>query len=270
MQKKYVVIICVMFMSLSDIFTSLASPRVGVGDFNVPLSTVSSNYAWHYEYAPREEREVSEAIKGYDSPNDEKIALICGGIITVDEFHNKAYGEIVSQLYKLKEINTKVVTVNVWQWDSPGSESLSKHTAQLRITIAKQVAEPLVRALQEAYSDPSKPVLSFAGSYEVRSKNNASSSVTASMHAYGAAIDFNTDNSTLVNSNGERLSNWNYGNRVFANYESWKSLPECQAKYNIFHENSPVVVAMKKYGFAWGGDWSDKYRDGMHFQWIDG
>lgn len=72
----------------------------------------------------------------------------------------------------------------------------------------------------------------FGGVYNFRPKRQGK---TLSMHAYGAAIDLDPDH------NGQ-------GSAV--------SMP------------ASVVAIFKQTRADWGGDWSPKSRDGMHFQWA--
>jgi len=73
----------------------------------------------------------------------------------------------------------------------------------------------------------------FSGSYNYRVMRGGA---VLSMHAYGCAIDLD-------------------------------------APRNFFHDQDPhfahipqVVKAFKDEGWVWGGDWSGRSKDGMHFQ----
>lgn len=73
----------------------------------------------------------------------------------------------------------------------------------------------------------------FDGSYVFRNMRGSS---RLSMHAYGCAIDFDADRNGLGNPNPR-----------FSRYP-W------------------VIEAFEEEGWVWGGRWSPKRKDGMHFQ----
>ena len=265
----------VLVTSATVAYPSYASSKTGVkfavGDFDMKVASVAEKYTYKIETAPREVQERSDTVLNeYDLSNEEKVKLICADVISYEEFSTLSYAQLETKLAELEKVAHDTVKIKTWKWKYPGTDSLEKVSGEVVIAVNKAISDIAIKAFEEIYNDPSKPVLEFSGGYYRRAKNNSGGSVTASIHAYGAAIDFNTTNATLQNSRGERLSNWNTGNRVFASKDAWDALPECQAKYNIFYEDCAVVSILKKYGFAWGGDWSPKYRDGMHFQWIDG
>lgn len=118
-----------------------------------------------------------------------------------------------------------------------------------RIRIHKACADSLMRVLKEilrraeiAASDTKRPASGilktwgasiYAGSYVYRLKRGSSS---LSMHAYGCAIDLD---------------------------------PERNAFHDLephFGEVKDVVEAFENEGWVWGGRWSGRSRDGMHFQ----
>lgn len=74
---------------------------------------------------------------------------------------------------------------------------------------------------------------SYDGSYNFRPKRGGT---TLSMHAYGAAIDFDAGDN-----------------------------PFHGAKH-LFTDDDPLVKAFKSEGWIWGGDWSPGSIDAMHFQ----
>lgn len=255
---------------LVSITVASSSYAFSVGSIKIPSTSVVDRFQYKVESAPRD-TVTPEIVNGVVITNEEKISILCGSVITSEEFENCSYSELESKLLSLQKESLEYITVNVWKWKYPGIQNnFEKVSSTITISVNKNIADLYKGALDDIYNHSDKPVLEYSGSYNVRSKNNYAGSVTASIHAYGAAIDFNTSDAELVNSAGELLSNWNYGSRVRATKESWDKLPECQTKYNILHEESSVVKIFESYGFEWGGNWSDKYMDGMHFQWVSG
>lgn len=164
-------------------------------------------------------------------------------------------------LNNVKNTQATTITVNVWHWKSRSANStnLEKVSATERITVNKAIAPLLEAVMTEIYSDPSKPVLYNSGCWNVRSMRGSD---RTSGHAFGCAVDLNASSSC------GSYTNQQSGSAPFCSKSSWSSLPECQAKYEVFYDESPVVIAFKRYGFQWGGDWSTGSRDGMHFSFI--
>jgi hypothetical protein len=74
----------------------------------------------------------------------------------------------------------------------------------------------------------------FSGSYNYRPKRGGRS---LSMHAFGAAIDFDAPNNAMGDSTPE------------------------------FLPDSIIVKAFENHGWTWGGRWSGRGVDGMHFEY---
>ncbi len=109
------------------------------------------------------------------------------------------------------------------------------------ITCNKAIAAPLLTALQGVkalYGSQgaieAKGLHNFGGVYNFRSKRLSHGSL--SQHAYAAAIDLDPQHNLQGRPGG--------------------TMP------------IEVVKIFKAQGAIWGGDWSPKYRDPMHFQWA--
>jgi hypothetical protein len=109
------------------------------------------------------------------------------------------------------------------------------------ITIHKKCAESLSRVLNRTWDtlghDISKISAArfdeFDGSFNWRNKRGGS---TLSMHAYGAAID------------------WDAGENPF------------HASHFLFTKDSPLIAKFIEEGWIWGGGWSPGSQDAMHVQ----
>jgi hypothetical protein len=95
----------------------------------------------------------------------------------------------------------------------------------------------LAEYFREAFNEISNrklPIYSFGGCYTFRQKRSGAG---LSAHAWGIAIDLN---------------------------------PETN-RYGTSGDMAPQIVEIfQKYGFLWGGAWSGKTRDPMHFQYCYG
>lgn len=109
------------------------------------------------------------------------------------------------------------------------------------ILVHKKCAGSLNRVLQAIWVGANKDqtvvnrsgASVYAGCYNFRNMRGRS---RLSMHAYGCAIDLDPENNAMGDSTPR-----------FAKFP-W------------------VVNAFKEEGWVWGGDWSFRHRDGMHFQ----
>ena len=115
----------------------------------------------------------------------------------------------------------------------------SKGTTTVRVH--KKLAEA-VRAIFQELSDINFPVASVGG-YCYRMM--ASGTGHLSHHSYGVCIDLNAG----------------YNPPTY-----WGSKPNKNSK---FYCNEKVQAIFKKYGFYWGGNWSEKYYDPMHFTYTN-
>jgi hypothetical protein len=120
---------------------------------------------------------------------------------------------------------------------------LSKHNGgSVKVTTVNGVADALARVsaeLDELPGDLVRFVVPTAGTYNCR---NVAGSRAISMHAYGAAIDINTDH---------------------ADYWRW----EADRSAPRWHNRVPVEIVriFEKHGFIWGGAWY--HYDTMHFEY---
>jgi hypothetical protein len=110
-----------------------------------------------------------------------------------------------------------------------------------RMTCNKAIAAPLLAALQGVKAlygmqaaIEARGLHHFGGVYNFRPKRLGRGSL--SLHAYAAAIDLDPGHNLQGKAGG--------------------AMP------------AEVVAVFKANGAIWGGDWSPRYRDPMHFQWA--
>lgn len=110
-----------------------------------------------------------------------------------------------------------------------------------RIQVHKRCAESLTRifaAIWEASGHSQDKINEWGmnkcgGGYAFRSMRGGT---RLSMHSYGCAVDFDPDRNAMG--------------------DATPHFAECQEVRNAFHAE----------GWVWGGNWSGRYCDGMHFQ----
>lgn len=108
------------------------------------------------------------------------------------------------------------------------------------ITIHQKCAASLKRVLAEIWNAAGKDQAKinawhyneYSGSFNYRPKRGSSS---LSMHAYGCAIDFDAEENAF------------------------------RSHQHLFTAESPLVIAFRREGWVWGGEWSND-TDAMHMQ----
>lgn len=182
----------------------------------------------------------------------------------------KSFNSTTEAIIKsLNEDALTQVSVNVWRWVNPDPDSsdFSKTSATIKVQCAKTLAPLVEQIFAEIYADSSQPVVGDVGGYNVRGKNNtdSNSSSSTSTHSYGGTIDVN------YSVQGSSIGwNWNYGGQPYPRSQTtWSALPENQYKYDCIYDGCVIMTIFEKYGFYWGGSYSAKYCDPMHFSVFD-
>lgn len=141
------------------------------------------------------------------------------------------------------EIRKYLVTVDVPITTKSGTKTTTK------VTIHKDVAQDLIRALQTAQDAGFKV-------YEVQgfSWRSISGSSTISQHALGLAVDINVNENYCVYPSGK--------------VDAGSFWDPNRSEYSI-PSNGALVNAFKSIGWGWGGNWSSK-KDYMHFSYTGG
>lgn len=123
----------------------------------------------------------------------------------------------------------------------------SRSKGTLNLTIHKNLAEDVKAIFKEIYDSGFDAYMVGGYCYrQINNPNNKSSSRPLSMHSFGCAIDINWDVNPFV-SKGRPMTTGDT-DKVFRT------------------PNSPVVQAMARHGFGWGG----RYGDYMHFSTANG
>lgn len=148
------------------------------------------------------------------------------------------------------------ITVQVWDWKSPGTSSLKKVTKKKKVVVNKALKNFWISFFNAVYMDESKIVLHELGGYNYR-MNTSGSSISA--HSFGATMDINWSSSVNGYGNG-------YGQKVCTK-SVWSKMKNTQAKYEIIYKGSPLQKIAYKYTLSWGGEWKS-VKDPMHISLI--
>lgn len=143
------------------------------------------------------------------------------------------------------------VEVPIWKWSD--SSKTSKVSSTTTIQVNKHVAEYFKSFMTDLYNAPEQYVILIVGGYNFRTKNTASGpSKNYSGHSFGATLDINW------NTDGMGLKDTPYKESSLS--EPLKS-EVCSAGSNWYN-------IAKKYDLDWGGNWSQKSLDPMHFSLV--
>lgn len=143
------------------------------------------------------------------------------------------------------------VEVPIWKWSD--SSKTSKVSSTTKIQVNKYLSEYYKSFMTDLYNAPEQYVILIVGGYNFRTKNTASGpSKNYSGHSFGATLDINW------NSDGMGLNDTPYKESSLS--EPLKS-EVCSAGSNWYN-------IAKKYDLDWGGNWSQKSLDPMHFSLV--
>lgn len=143
------------------------------------------------------------------------------------------------------------VEVPIWKWSD--SSKTSKVSSTTKIQVNKHLSEYYKSFMTDLYNAPEQYVILIVGGYNFRTKNTASGpSKNYSGHSFGATLDINW------NSDGMGLNDTPYKESSLS--EPLKS-EVCSAGSNWYN-------IAKKYDLDWGGNWSQKSLDPMHFSLV--
>lgn len=143
------------------------------------------------------------------------------------------------------------VEVPIWKWSD--SSKISKVSSTTKIQVNKHLAEYFKSFMTDLYNAPEQYVILIVGGYNFRTKKTASGpSKNYSGHSFGATLDIN------YNTDGMGLKDTPYK-------ESSISEP---LKSEVCSVGSNWYNIAKKYDLDWGGNWSQKSLDPMHFSLV--
>lgn len=143
------------------------------------------------------------------------------------------------------------VEVPIWKWSD--SSKTSKVSSTTKIQVNKHLSEYYKSFMTDLYNAQEQYVILIVGGYNFRTKNTASGpSKNYSGHSFGATLDINW------NSDGMGLNDTPYK-------ESSLSEP---LKSEVCSVGSNWYNIAKKYDLDWGGNWSQKSLDPMHFSLV--
>lgn len=178
------------------------------------------------------------------------------GVEQTDKFRELFFGDrSVTQFYPDTPLGNyaTLVTLNVWQVDKNGE----KFPGTYKLWVHKLLAADIYDIFQQIFEDEEHFPIYLMGCGGFGDEL---------CHAWLAAIDINSGYNALENNALGRVvvaagqGWWPAGTAK----TEWAGFLTEESIYSIPADGS-VVKAFKDYGWHWGGDWNEAYRDFMHF-----
>ncbi len=142
------------------------------------------------------------------------------------------------------DYNMSVITIPVWKLGTSGE----KYSSSMSLLVNRNLASEVVKIFTEIYKSPEKFPIKDVGGYSWRTTAFGS----VSQHSYGTCIDINFDENYYCYPSGQAITG-----SFWRPYEN---------PFSITPDGS-VVKAFSKYGWTWGGNWTN-LRDYMHFSYL--
>ena len=150
------------------------------------------------------------------------------------------------------------ISFNAWVWTDSSKQTKKSVTKTTRVN--KYLAEYFTSFLNDIYACPEQYVIVEIGGYNFRRKNNGTGTSSLSAHSFGTVLDINWNTDGMgskaagVGGSGDP---WNTDNGL--------QEPE---RSEACAYNGHWFQLIKKYGLDWGGNWSDRSLDPMHFSIV--
>lgn len=233
---------------INEIYDGFMADKANPGDIKTAMKTPMGLREVEGKEVVQYNTSTTVSVDGYDTNfkegkdgvrDDERVKIITGSTQSI-----KTY--MVNDKYTLKDgyistVKVDIVDITVPVWTgSYGSQKASTVTLQVNAKL-KDVIKTMY---EDIYNDPSKPVINSTHCF--RNEQDYPG------HAFGAAVDINPDQNPMNGRYGD-MDNYDPKNNKLS-----------------MDKNHPIVKIIRdKYGWDWGGDWSDD-KDYMHFSFMGG
>ena len=191
--------------------------------------------------------------------NEFQDKVLENGESALDEIYSKIYlnsGNISGEAGEAAKISKGDRMKYLFPDGTPNSESqMSKYLTTITVPACKQdgsvrnikitLHKNIAREVEAVFNELAAIKFPVKDAYAYSWRQQASGTGSRSHHSYGVAIDLNADDNPAV---------------------YWGRSPD---KSSVFYNNERVVAIWKNHGFYWGGDWSKKYYDPMHFSYTN-
>lgn len=159
--------------------------------------------------------------------------------------------------------NEQVTTIEVPIWSWSDSSKTSKVESTTKITVNKHVSSLFMDFMTDLHNLPEKYVILSVGGFSPRLKNNGSKNAGLSSHTFGTTLDINAYAARGMGSVAAPVGSAKINTPV----EHQSTLNEVEKSECCTLDSSWYALAVK-YQLGWGGNWSDAYKDPMHFSIV--
>ncbi len=147
------------------------------------------------------------------------------------------------------------ITVPTRAWeDARDGSNMNIVRKDVTLQVNKLLANLWIEFFKDLYNEAPQFVIATLGGFRIDGTTNGQIGYKSG-HTYGAAIDINE----VDNPKGEQKP---------YSKDEWSKLPENHVKYQIIYTDSDVVKVAHKYTLYWGGEWTGRLRDIMHFSFV--
>lgn len=180
------------------------------------------------------------------------------GRITSHVAAGEAYRQNASEEKAYWEDSVGMVEVPIWKWkDGTHAEKIS---STMNIKVNEKMFVFFTDYFTDLYNLPEKYVIVSVGGFDIRGKNDGTGAFKLSAHSYGTTVDINAFEDGMGSvAAGDKTQGKPFNSSV--------GLKEPQLSQTCTYDNSWFKLA-EEYQFNWGGLWSDRYTDPMHFSLI--
>ncbi len=149
------------------------------------------------------------------------------------------------------------ITVPTRAWENAGdSSNMNIVRKDVTVQVNKLLAGLWTAFFTDLYNEAPNFVIKSVGVFRIDGTGYGQIGYKSG-HTYGAAVD--------INWYGDGNP---YGTKPAYSKEEWNALPENHLKYQIIYKDSDVVKIAHKYTLYWGGEWTGKNKDIMHFSFV--
>lgn len=174
---------------------------------------------------------------------------------------NATYASNPDEIKNYFEGNVVQIDVPAWKWSD--ATKTSKVDSTVSITVHKNMKQFFTDFMTDLHDLPEQYVIETIGGFQVRGKNNGTGGASVSSHSFGTTLDINpyTRGMGSVAAPNGKPDSINYP------VEKQSALSEPEKSTCCTLDSSWYQLAVK-YQLSWGGNWSDTYKDPMHFSLV--
>lgn len=194
----------------------------------------------------------------------------CWQLLSGGKFSSYMECKNISKAACKKYFKVENIKVKVWKFKDRNDPDKGKKSATVDICVNKALTQYFTDFFNDLYNCPEQWVIESVGGYCVRTKNNGSGASNLSGHSFGGTVDINPTlygMGSVAAGDGHSNYGWCSGIACGHHYSTLEGEKEPMKSGCCASDSSWAEVA-KKYRLDWGGNWSERYQDSMHFSLV--